>query len=107
MYRTNHFDPGNFSIFDLGDAQPQVRKVYTGPGADLCAFFLHPVHEHVKECVILVRAGDIHPEQAVDLADLLCRAEHGLVCLIKRREEKLPRSEQDGYGDHAKQAVQR
>ena len=107
MYRTNHFDPGNFSISDLGDAQPQVRKIYTGSCADFCAFLLHPVHEHVKKRVILIQAGDVHPEQAVDLADFLRRAEHGLVRLIKRREEKLSCGEQDRYGDHPQQAVYR
>ena len=107
MYRTNHFDAGNFSFFYLGNPQSQVRKVHAGACADLRAFLIHFLHQYVKEGVILIRAGNVQPEETVDLSDFLRGPEHGFIRLVKRREEEFPRGEQDRNGDHAEQAVQR
>lgn len=106
MYRTNHFDPGNFSIFYFGGTKSQTGEVYTGADPHFRAFLIHLLHHHIQQSVILVRAGKIQPEKPVQLLYFLGSAEDGLVCLVKRGEQELPCGEQNRDCDDARQAVQ-
>ena len=107
MYRTNHFNPGDFSVFYFGNAQTQPRKVCTGTCPHLCTILIQLLQQYIQKRVILIRAGNVQLEKTVDLANLLCCAEYRLVCFIKRREQKFPCGEEDCYGYNAKQAVHR
>ena len=67
MYRTNHFDPCDFSIFDLGDPQSEICKIHTRSCAGFCIVFLHFLEKDIQQSVVFVAAGDSQMEQPVDL----------------------------------------
>ena len=89
MYRTNHFNPCDFSFTDFGYTQSEVCEIYTCPDTGFCIVFFHFLQEDIQQCVVLVTVRNFKMKQTIDLIHFLRRAEDGLLCFIECSEKEL------------------
>ena len=107
MYRTNHFDAGDFSVFHFGDPEAEIGKVCACACAWLSACFFQLPEKNVQQRVVFMFTGNAQTEQPVDVPDLLPCPEDGLVRFVERSKEKFPCGKQDRDSYYADQTVER
>ena len=87
MYRTNHFNPGDFSVFYFGNAQTQPRKVCTGTCPHLCTILIQLLQQYIQKRVILIRAGNVQLKRRL-IWQTFCVARNTVLSVSSKEENR-------------------